>query len=200
MLDIALKFLTSELNTYLSTRMTPPDDGEFVKMSRLVGDDGKYILTLTNKIAASIINIEEDRIFKAQTPDHIYTNGQHVVVEPELKLNLHVIFAANFATQSSGKDDSYSEALKYISYVLMFFQSHPAFTSAEYPALDPSIEKLTAELQSLSYEQLNQVWAFIGAKQLPSVIYKIRMVSLQSAVPASIQPPITKIYTNLHSQ
>jgi hypothetical protein len=192
MLDIALKFLTSELNTYLSTRMTPPDDGEFVKMSRLVGDDGKYILT--NKMAASIINIEEDRIFKSQTPDHTYKNGKHVVLEPELKLNLHVIFTAH------ENNDMYGEALKRISHVLTFFQSHPAFTPAEYPALDPSIEKLTMELQSLSYEQLNQVWAFIGAKQLPSVIYKVRMVSLQSVVPTVVQLPIMEIITNLHNQ
>jgi hypothetical protein len=193
MLDIALKFLTSELNTYLSTQMTS-NTNEFVEMSKLVGDDGKYIPALTGKIAASIINIEEDRIFKSQTPDHTYKNGQHVVLEPELKLNLHVIFAAH------DNNDMYGEALKRISHVLTFFQSHPAFTSEEYPALDPSIEKLTMELQSLSYEQLNQVWAFIGAKQLPSVIYKVRMVSLQSVVPTVIQRPITEIYTNLHNQ
>ena len=198
MLDTALKFLTSELNTYLSTQMTPPVGGEFVKISRLVKDDGKY--AVDNFIAASIINIEEDRVFKAQTPDYIYRNGQHIVLEPELKLNLHVIFAANFAPPSSGNDDSYSKALKYISHVLTYFQSHPAFTSGEYPTLDPSIEKLTIELQSLSYEQLNQVWAFIGAKQLPSVIYKVRMVSLQAVVPTVIQPPITKINTSLYSQ
>lgn len=191
MLDIALKFLTSELNTYLSTQMTSTPE-EVVRMSKLVDDAGKY--AFENSIAAAIINIEEDRIFKSQTPDHIYTNGQHIVLEPELKLNLHVIFAANFDVKN------YDQALKYISYVLTFFQSHPAFTSEEYPALTPSIEKLTVELQSLSYEQLNQVWAFIGAKQLPSVIYKVRMVSLQAMVPTVIQSPITKINTNLHSQ
>jgi hypothetical protein len=70
----------------------------------------------------------------------------------------------------------------------------------EYPALDRSIEKLTTELQSLSYEQLNQIWAFIGGKQLPSVIYKVRMVSLQGIVPTVIQPPIMEINTNLHTQ
>ena len=161
-------------------------------MSKLVDDAGKY--AFENSIAASIINIEEDRVFKSQTPDRIYTNGQHIVLEPELKLNLHVIFAANFDVKN------YDQALKYISYVLTFFQSHSAFTSVEYPALDPSIEKLTIELQSLSYEQLNQVWAFIGAKQLPSVIYKVRMVSLQSIAPTLIQPPIVEINTNLYSQ
>ena len=191
MLDIALKFLTSELNTYLSTQMTSTSE-EVVRMSKLVDDAGKY--AFENSIAASIINIEEDRVFKSQTPDRIYTNGQHILLEPELKLNLHVIFAANFDVKN------YDQALKYISYVLTFFQSHSAFTSVEYPALDPSIEKLTIELQSLSYEQLNQVWAFIGAKQLPSVIYKVRMVSLQSIAPTLIQPPIVEINTNLYSQ
>ena len=191
MLDIALKFLTSELNTYLSTQMTSTSE-EVVRMSKLVDDAGKY--AFENSIAASIINIEEDRVFKSQTPDRIYTNGQHILLEPELKLNLHVIFAANFDVKN------YDQALKYISYVLTFFQSHSAFTSVEYPALDPSIEKLTIELQSLSYEQLNQVWAFIGAKQLPSVIYKVRMVSLQSVAPTLIQHPIVEINTNLHSQ
>lgn len=189
MLDTALKFLKDELNTYLLTQTG--SDSIKVEMSKLVDEAGKYAFEL-DTIAASIINIEEDRIFKSQVPEHIYTNGQHIVLEPELKLNLHVLFAANFKV--------YDQALKYLSYVLTYFQSHPSFTSVEYPALDPGIEKLTTELQSLSYEQLNQVWAFIGGKQLPSVIYKVRMVSLQAMVPTVIQPPIMEINTNLHSQ
>ena len=189
MLDTALKFLKDELNTYLLTQTG--SDSIKVEMSKLVDEAGKYAFEL-DTIAVSIINIEEERIFKSQLPERIYTNGQHVVLEPELKLNLHVLFAANFKV--------YDQALKYISYVLTYFQSHPSFTSVEYPALDPSIEKLTTELQSLSYEQLNQVWAFIGGKQLPSVIYKVRMVSLQAMVLTLIQPPITEINTNLQNQ
>jgi hypothetical protein len=172
MLDTALIFLKNELNTYLLTQTG--------------------LESFNVEISATIINIEEDRIFKSQVPDRIYTNGQNIVLEPELKLNLYVLFAAKF--------QKYEEALKYISYVLTYFQTHPAFTSVEYPALDPRIEKLTAELQSLSYEQLNQIWAFIGGKQLPSVIYKIRMVSIQSLAPRAIQLPVMAINTNLHSQ
>lgn len=189
MLDVALKFLKDELNTYLLTQTG--SDSVKVEMSKLVDDTGKYAFD-ENNIGASIINIEEERIFKSQLPEHTYTNGQHVVLEPELKLNLHVLFAANFK--------QYDQALKYISYVLTYFQSHPSFTPQEYPALDPHIEKLTTELQSLNYEQLNQVWAFIGGKQLPSVIYKVRMVALQGRVPTVIQPPLTEINTNIHSQ
>ncbi|BAY09876.1 DUF4255 domain-containing protein [Calothrix sp. NIES-2098] len=189
MLDTALKFLTDELNTYLLTQTGL--DTVKVEMSKLVNEEGKYAFEL-DTIAASIINIEEERVFKSQVPEHIYSNGQHIVLEPELKLNLHVLFAANFKV--------YEQALKYLSYVLTYFQSHPAFTSVEYPALDPRIEKLTTELQTLNYEHLNQIWAFIGGKQLPSVIYKVRMVAIQGMVPSSIQLPVLEINTNLHGQ
>ena len=187
MLDIVLKFLTDELKTYLNIR-TGSNSAEVVKMSRLLDQEGKYAFD-EGTIAATIINIEEERTFKSQLPDYTYKNGQHVVLEPEIKLNLHVMFAANFK--------QYDTALKYISYVLMYFQSHHYFTSEEYPALDERIGKLTMELQSLSYEQLNQVWAFIGGKQLLSVIYKVRMVILQDEAQMAIQPPITIINTQI---
>ena len=190
MLDIALKFLKDELNTFLLTQTG--SDLISIELSKLVDEAGKYAVS-EDKIAASIINIEEDRIFKAQVPEHIYKNGQQIILEPELKLNLYVMFAANF------QKTNYDQALKYISYILTYFQSHPAFTSVEYPTLDPRIQKLTVELQSLNYEQLNQIWAFIGGKQLPSVIYKVRLVSLQQTTPTAIQPPAAALDTNLHS-
>src|SRR5206468_23406 len=83
--------------------------------------------------------------------------------------------------------------LKYISYALTFLQAHSSFTQETYPGLDPRIERLTTELQSLTYEQLNQIWAFIGGKQLPSAVYKVRMVVLQDVEPAAIAPPITRV-------
>jgi len=56
------------------------------------------------------------------------------------------------------------------------------------------------ELMSLTYEQLNQVWAFVGGKQLPSVIYRVRMIVLQDVEQSSIQPPITKMSATSRSQ
>src|SRR5688572_16851624 len=72
----------------------------------------------------------------------------------KLKLNLHVLFAAKF--------QKYDEALRSLSSVLTFFQSRPVFSASSYPGLDPRIERLTVELESMTFEQLNQVWAFIG--------------------------------------
>ena len=188
MLDIALKFLRDELNTYLlaQTGSNTVD----VKLSRLVDESGKYAIE-EDSLCATVIHIEEERIFKSQLPEYIYVNGQSLVLAPELKLNLHLLFAAHFKL--------YDQALKFISYVLTYFQSHVSFTSDSYPALDARVGKLTVELCSLTYEQVNQVWAFIGGKQLPSVIYKMRMVVLQDDAPVAVQLPLTTIDTNLHT-
>jgi hypothetical protein len=182
MLDLALGFMRNELNAYLAARTG--SDTIQAKLTRVVDEAGKYAFP-QDSLALSLIHVEEERTFRAQLPSHFYVNGESVTREPELQLNLHMLLAANFK--------QYDEALKHLSLVLTFFQSHQAFTAARHPALDPRIEKLTVELQSLTYEQLNQLWGFIGGKQLPSVVYKVRMVVLQDVEQTSILPPITAI-------
>ena len=189
MIDVALQFLKAGLNTFLFT-MTGSDRVK-LELSNLVDDAGKYAFA-QDSIGAGVVNIEEERTVKTHLPQYAYVNGQHVVREPELKLNLYVLFAANFKV--------YDEALKYLSYILTYFQSHPSFTQSEFPDLDPRIEKMILELQSPTFEQWNQIWGFNGGKQLPSIIYKLRMVILQPDVPESVQPPLTKIGVTIQSR
>lgn len=188
MLDVTLQFLKGELDTYLTTRGAASDASK-IALSRIVDDSGKYAVP-QDAVGVSVINIEEERVLKSHLPDYTYVNGQHVVSEPDLKLNLYVLFAANFT--------NYSEGLKYLSYILVYFQSHPAFMQEDYPALDARIDKLMLELQSTSFEQLSQIWTFIGGKQLPSLLYKLRMLVLEPDAPTGVQPPITSINTVLH--
>jgi hypothetical protein len=189
MLDVALSFLVKSLNTYLVAR-TGSSFGE-AEVSRLVDDGGKWAVK-EDKLGLSLVNIEEERILKSHLPESTYVNGRQIVREPDLKLNVSVVFAANFK--------QYDQGLRYISQVLTYFQSVPSFTQSEYPGLDPRIERLVVELQSLSFEQLNQVWAFIGGKQLPSVFYKLRMIILQDQEPSAIGAPITRINEQVHGR
>ena len=189
MIDSVFKFLKDEINTYLLTQ-TGVNTVE-VKPSQLVDDMGKYAFG-EDQIAVSLINIEEERIFKSQQQDYSYTNGQNVVLEPELKLNLYILFAANFK--------QYDESLKFISHILTFFQARRTFTREKYPALDPRVLQLCQELESPSYEQLNQIWTYIGGKYLPSVIYRVRMVVLQEQTQTAIQPAITTVETEFSNQ
>ncbi len=188
MLDVALNFLTAELNAYLVARGARKSTDEIGKaeVGKLVDDAGKWVIS-DDHIGVSLIHIEEDRVMKSQLPEAILTRGRHVILEPALKLNLHIVFAAKF--------QKYDEGLRSLSLVLTYFQSHPIFTPDTYSGLDPRIERLTVELQPLGYEQLNQIWTFIGAKQLPSAIYKVRMVALQDLEPTAVVPPVSEIQT-----
>lgn len=182
MLDVAVNFLARELNTYLLART----GGTFgsAQLSRIVNDAGKWAVP-DDQIGIALVNLEEERALKSQLPQTVYSDGRQVVLEPEIKLNLTLLFAANFK--------QYDQALRQLSQVLAFFQARPAFTPERYPGLDPRIEKLGVDLISLGFEQLNQLWAFLGAKQLPSAVYRVRLVALQDLEPSAIRPPITTI-------
>jgi len=188
MLDVAVNFLTKELNSYLVAR-TGGTFGSALP-SRIVSDAGKWAVP-DDQIGVALVNVEEERSLKSQVPQAVYAEGRHVVLEPEIKLNLHLLFAANFK--------QYDQGLRQLSHVLVFFQAHPVFTRERYAGLDPHIEKLGVDLLTLSFEQLNQLWAFVGAKQLPSALYRVRLVALQDLEPASIQPPITVIGATLEA-
>ena len=189
MIDQALIFLRDELNAFILSRTNSA--GMEVKLSKIVNDTGKYAF-LDDSVALTIFNLEEDHVFKSQLPEFSYVDGQHLRREPELKLILHIMFAANFTI--------YEEAWKAIGLVLSFFQAHRVFQSEEFPALPNKIGKLTIELESLGVEHLNQIWAYLGAKHLPSVAYRVRMVIIQEEFASDIQKPITTVKTNLQSR
>lgn len=191
MLDLALQFLNDEVTNYLAVRTVSSSATDKVHLSKLVDETGK-VAFVENSIATSVLSIEEDRVFRSQLPEYEFRNGQHVVLQPDLKLNVYVIFAAYF--------QHYNEALKHLSYILTCFQSQSTFTPQTHPGLDARIPRLNLELQSLTFEQLNQMWAFIGGKLLPSVVYKVRMVMLQDEALSAVQPPVTAIGTEVHIQ
>ena len=60
------------------------------------------------------------------------------------------------------------------------------------------IEKLIVEMISLTFEQQNHMWGTLGAKYLPSVLYKVRMLVVQRSAeaPASL---VSEVQTNQSS-
>jgi Pvc16 N-terminal domain len=185
-IDKAFKFISDEINNYLKSKLSFPDSIKIVldNIARLqdsLGGGGSV-----NKIILSLVNIEEDRLSK--NPDNFYKTDDNKVVykNAPIHLNLYCLFSYNHGENDSETTNHYEEALMYISYVVRFFQHRNVFTASNSPALDPGIEKLLMELNTLGFEQLNHLWAVLGGKYLPSVLYKMRLVvideDLQSGV------------------
>ena len=189
MLDSAMTFLADEVNVYIKKRSGAVTNT--VEVGSLADDQGKWAIT-EGQLRVALINIEEERVLRSQVPERTYINDKLVTMQPTVKLNLVLMFAARLK--------KYTDSLRYLSYVITFFQSQPSFTPDEYPGLDARIEKLTVEMLPFGPEQLNQTWAYIGTKYLPSVAYRIRLIALQDIEPMGISQPITMIETRLHDK
>lgn len=187
MIDVALRFLVQGLNAYLASRVGP-GFGEVV-LSPIAGEKGAWSLG-ENQVGASLISFEEERVHCSQLPETRSVEGRDILHAPPLKLNLHVLFAARFAV--------YEQGLRHLSLLLTYFQAHSTFTPETNPGLDPRIEHLGVELQSLSFEQLNQIWAFVGSRLLPSAVYRVRLISLQDEEPLAVAVPIQRVAIEAH--
>jgi hypothetical protein len=195
MLHTTLSFITSELNDYLKLRTGSPSVDRVFLTS--VATESAGIVIPDKSLGVSLINIEEERVYKDQRSSIINGEGNVEYLNPEIKLNLYVLISANF--QDSVENDStddYVEGLKQLSMVISFFQSKNVFTPDNSPkltAFDANIKKLVVELYSYSFEQLYNFWSVVGAKYLPSVLYKIRMVTFQEREFIDSAVPIEKI-------
>jgi len=184
MIDVSLKFLVDEVNGYLYRRVNS-NFGNVV-LGPLVDDKGNWVAT-KDTMLLTLFQIEEERHARIQVPQQVMVDGRNVTLPPPLTLNLVLLFSAYFGT--------YSEGLRMLSLLLTFFQSHPLFSPAEHPALPAGVDRLALELVNYGPEQANQMWACLGAKHLPSVVYRVRMLFLQDQEPSGTGAPIRAIQT-----
>ncbi len=172
MIDKALKVLRSELLDYLARQpdLTVTDAVQFANVTK---DDGTVAVP-KETVGLTLINIEEERVNKPQSPTRTVAAGQLAVVNPDLNLNLYLLFSANFT--------DYLTSITYLAAVIGFFQARHVFTPESSPSMDPRIERLNVELYSLNLEQQNHLWGYLGGKYLPSVVYKVRLVRIQEGI------------------
>ncbi|TND02423.1 MAG: hypothetical protein FD123_4096 [Bacteroidetes bacterium] len=166
MIDSALVAVVNELNEFLRLKFRLKGDRAVI--TNVVGQDGAPAIKDENKVLVSLINIEEE---KRATPKHQDTGSNKPVY-----LYLYVLFSASFSANLN------VEALKFISSVIAFFQSKTVFDPQNTNGLDPGIEKLMFEIYSLSFQEQSNMWASIGAKCMPAVLYKVRMIAINEAL------------------
>ena len=189
MIDTALAFIAAQANLHLRKRLAS-DLGE-VSAGPLVDDRGNWVVP-QDRTRLTLFQIEEERALREQMPERTLVAGREVLLPPPLRLNLVVLFAGRF--------QQYDQALRTLSQLLALFQARPSFTPSDSPDLPTGIERLSIDLLSWTPEQMNHLWACLGAKHLPSVIYRVRMLALQDLEPVGTGAPITTIETSLHGR
>ena len=195
MIHHALIFLTNELNEYLKLRTGSPTVDR-VFLTSVATESGGVVIP-NKSLGVSLINIEEERVYKDQRTSLINNQGNVEYLNPELKLNLYVLISANFQDEKKNDStDDYVEGLKQLSLIISFFQAKNVVTPYNSPTLadfGSNLKKLSVELYSYSFEQLYNFWSVVGTKYLPSVLYKIRVVTFQEREFFDSSIPIEKI-------
>ena len=198
MIHTSLSFITNELNEYLKMRTGSPTVDRVFLTS--VATEGGGVVIPDKSVGVSLINIEEDRVYKDQKTTIINNQGNVEHLNPEIKLNLYILISANFQnSDDNDSSDDYVEGLKQLSLIISFFQARNVFTPENSPKMadyDPNLKKLVVELYSYSFEQLYNFWSVVGTKYLPSVLYKVRMITFQEREFFDSTIPIEKIGFN----
>ncbi len=195
MIHTSLAFLTNELNEHLKLRTgTPTVDRVFLTS---VATESSGVVIPDKSLGVSLINIEEERIYKDQRSSILNNEGNVEYLNPEIKLNLYLLISANFQDNSEDStSEDYVEGLKQLSFVISYFQAKNVFTPDNSPSLadyDSNIQRLVVELYSYSFEQLYNFWSVVGTKYLPSVLYKVRLLTFQEREFFDSSIPIEKI-------
>ncbi|HBF36146.1 MAG TPA: hypothetical protein DDW50_02370, partial [Firmicutes bacterium] len=87
-------------------------------------------------------------------------------------------------------------SLNHLSYILSCLQTKPVFDAGNTPAMaDIDTPKLVFELNTLGLELQHYIWAMIGLRYIPSVIYRVRMMTVFEADVVSEVTNIQQIST-----
>jgi len=199
MIDTAISLLQKELENYLA----PIDPSATVVVDNVGLLETTNGDKLSNSIIITVVNVEEESALKNQPAYKSYPSlGTAVYENPAVYLNLYILFTCNYW------GDKYIYALQRISYVVKFLQSRNSFSygSASYQDAsanefsdDPDLVSLrfTMELYTLTFEQLNHLWGSLGGRQIPFVMYKLRLIALTDRRVLRNTPLIKEIDTDI---
>ena len=181
MIYAAVSHLANQLNQFLKRTFELGED--VVVLSNILEQDGSLAPNINNKLVVFLVNVEQDTTSSAR-PHGAASATPSVSTYPPISLNLYVMVAANF---NSG---NYSEALKFLSNAIGFFQRQPFFDHQSTPDLDKRISKLALSIENLNFQDLSSLWGALSGKYMPSILYKVRMVSFDSGDIRSQLSPI----------
>ncbi|MCF8361007.1 MAG: DUF4255 domain-containing protein [Prolixibacteraceae bacterium] len=175
MINLAVEFIDEIVNEHIKVKFDLNENK--LVFSNLVNQDGSLSLKENNKIVASLVSVQEERMNKSSSMKLGQGKfNEQGVFKPPMYINLYILFSVYFEPQL------YNEGLKFLSIIISYFQSNNVFTPETYQELDPAIEKLIFEMENMSLQEQNNLWASLGCKYLPSVLFKVRMLTISEDV------------------
>ena len=161
-----IQTIADGLNVFFKARLRTTEDKAVI--SAIVNQDGSVAQLEENKVLITLVNIEKEPINVGKG-----SNGKQRV-----NINFFLLFSCYFSNAN------YSEALKFLAFIMNYLNDNSSMDISEggggKSTSSSSGPKVQIEIESLTVDQNSNLWSAIGAKFMPSVLYKIRMIPLDS--------------------
>jgi hypothetical protein len=188
MIDKVMDIIRKEVNSYIVKKLNDTTITNRVALTSFVDENGRITIP-ADSVGLSLLNIEEEKTLKmAGLVQSSKAESLSPFVSPPISLYLQLMFTANFT--------NYLESLKHISYIMECLQTKPVFDAANTPDMNNiGIPQLFFEMNTLGLEQQHYIWAMIGLRYLPSVVYRVRTLMIFERDVVDEVPNIKEIIT-----
>ncbi len=179
----AIQFTNTILEQYVRNSFQLTESR--VILNDVIDENGSIPQSNQNKLVLSLINIERETIKPYNIRVQKIESGNYSSNAPVESYNLYLMLSSHF--------DDYAESIKFLNAGILFFQSHPVFDPTNYSDLPNGIQKLVFELDTINYHEMFNLWSAMGAKYRPSVIYKLRLLTLDPLQTEGFVSAVTEI-------
>ncbi len=184
MLAEVLEVLRVDLEQFLRRKAALGPSRDVVQLVNFASGRDQLAIP-ADTVGMCLFNIDEERIMKSPGLIPNRNGGRVTMVQPEVRLSLYLLFAANWRV--------YSEAVKFIGWTVGFFQGKRVFNRGNTPSMTADMSELAVDLYAMTLEQQNYLWAMMGIRYLPSVAYQVRPVVIQESQTEFEQVPVLEI-------
>lgn len=185
MIHDVFEVLANDINRFLKSKHNITEDK--VVISSIMTAEGSIAVLEPDKIVMSMVGIEVDRS-KSNSINYKKTRkGDFIKELPAVNANVNILFSAYFSSEN------YLEGLKFITSIIAYFQSSSSnFTPQNLPGLQGITDRFTTEIITLNAHELSNLWGVMGAKYMPSVLYRLKSLPIRHVKPQMPTPVIVK--------
>jgi len=166
-----MQFTANVLNQFIKNRYELNE--QIVTVNGIIDQKGNVPLENQNKVVISLIHLEQETTHQFYNRNQKLTDGGYVNKAPAQRYNIYILITPNFS--------DYNETLKFLSTSIQFFQMNEVLDATSNSDIPENISKLEFEFQKgEDFMQMQNLWTALGAKYQPSVIYKLKLITIDS--------------------
>ncbi len=167
----ALQFTNRTLNQFLKNKFGLSDD--VVVTNKIIDQNGTVPIENQNKVIITLIHVEQETVKSFYRKNKQLNDGNYENKPLDERYNLYLLVAPNF--------EQYDETLKFLNATIQFFQINGVLDANKSSKIPKGISRLEFEFEKGDdYLQMHNLWSALGAKYQPSVIYKMRLITIVS--------------------